>query len=211
MKLIDITPKTKFYIITDGKIMAVHFSSLQVQLEHFFVEADHLDVNGKFFVCLTTAEGKEIGLNNVEFRTTAFYKTAQDALNRQNRVVFTLKQADMPILLDRCGAKIIYKEERGGSGAIFHYAVWRYVKEGAFIGARLIPISFIDLLSNEISLEGYGNEGYTTDWHNTKEECDAKGQKNVEVVDFDDKPTEDEQPNNNDDMGVHIVFIKIVK
>lgn len=204
MKLIDVTPKTKFYIITDGKIVAVHFSSLQVKLEHFFVEADHLDVNGKFFVCLTTAEGKEIGLNHVEFRTTAFYKTSQDALNRQNRVAFTLKQADMPILLNRCGAKIVFKEERGCSGAIFYYSVWRYVKEGAVIGARLIPISFIDFFSNEISLEGYGNEGYTTNWYNTKEECEAEGQKTVEVCDFDEPTPKD------DDDGVHIVFIEII-
>ena len=43
MKLIDVTPKTKFYIISDGKIVAVHFSKLQIKLEHFFIEADHLD------------------------------------------------------------------------------------------------------------------------------------------------------------------------
>lgn len=204
MKLIDVTPKNKFYIITDGKIVAVHFTNLQVQLEHFFIESDHLDVNGKFSVCLTTAEGKEIGLNHAEFRTTAFYNTTQDALNHQNRVAFTLKQADMPILLNRCGAKRILKEERGYSGTIFYYSVWRYVKEGAVIGARLIPISSISLFTHGISLEGYGNEGYTTNWYNTKEECEAEGQKTVEVCDFDEPTPKD------DDDGVHIVFIEII-
>lgn len=204
MKLIDVTPKNKFYIITDGKIVAVHFTNLQVQLEHFFVVADHLDVDGKINACLITAEGKEIGLNHVEFRTTAFYETIQDALNRENRVVFDFKQSDMPILLDRCGAKLILKEKRGGSGAIHYYSVWRYVKEGAVIGARLIPISSISIFTNGISLEGYGNEGYTTNWYNTKEECEEKGQKTVEVCDFDEPKTED------DDDGLHIVFIEII-
>lgn len=205
MKLIDVTPKNKFYIITDGKIVAVHFSTLQIHLEHFFIDAAHLDVNCHYFACLATAEGKEITLNHVEFRTTAFYKTVQDALNQDNRVIFTLKQADMPILLNRCGANRILKEERGGSGAIYYYSVWQYVKDDNIIGAKLKPISDIDLLNNEIALtDGHGNFGYTTDWFNSKEECEEHGSKTVEVCDF-DEPT----PKDNDD-DLHIVFIEII-
>ena len=218
MRLIDITPKTKFYTIMDGKVVAVRVVELKIELRDQvlsgmigrYIE----DIDCKIHMELQTPHGRRLvkEWSNFGYNTAArnmLYKKPENAVNHVNAVDLTFSRDD---LMEWCGTHSCQPTQKPiphcATIRYFQYAVWVYIKENIAIGARLAPIKKIDLFNGIITAIWSGNE--YTQWYNTKDECLAAN--TYEVEDFED---EDEDENTQDEPtdtanAVHIVFLGVV-
>ena len=86
-----------------------------------------------------------------------------------------------------------------------YYSLWYFNRESNNFGAHITPIKKVNVFNGDVSTEITDKRN---ELFNTKADCEKAN--HVNVVDFDDEPTEDEQPTDNK-FDVHIVFIEVVK
>lgn len=107
MRIIDVTPKTTFYVSRNGEIVACRFSEIQLTVPSvrenrsntdFVVNADVVLANGEKFKASSLL--------------SSLYPTPQDCYNKTNKVVFTLSNGSLYMLLLDCGCKPSIKDNR---------------------------------------------------------------------------------------------------
>lgn len=207
-KLNTLTPKTKFYVVNNGDVVAARFTKAVLQLQRQFNFKEHSALACMLVGRLQLANGETLGVQYV-YRicaetlissTDKIYTTADDAREQHNSVEFVLSQYEFLMLMHKFGLTPTPDEYHGK-----YYSLWHFDRESNNFGAHLTPIKKVNVFNGDVSTDITDTRN---ELFNTKAECDKAN--HVEVVDFEDEPTEDEQPTDND-FDVHIVFIEIVK
>lgn len=107
MRIIDVTPKTTFYVRRNCEIVACRFSEIQLTVPSvrenrsntdFVVSADVVLANGEKF--------------NASSLLSSLYLTPQDCYQKTNKVVFTLTNDSLYMLLLDCGCEPSLKDNR---------------------------------------------------------------------------------------------------
>jgi hypothetical protein len=211
-KLIDLTPKTKFYVVNNGDIVAARFTKAELELKSQFNFEGYRPLDCTLVGRLQLANGETLGVKftyricsgTLTSSTDKIYTTADDAREQHNSVEFELSQYEFLMLMNKFGLTPTPYDYRGVRKDKY-YSLWYFDRDSNHFGAHLTPIKKVDIFSGDIVTDKTPSQN---ELFNTKEECEKSNQ--VEVVEFDDEPTEDE-PCETDDMGVHIVFVSIVK
>lgn len=200
MKVTEITPKSIFYYPRCGEVHAVRFLELAVRC----VAPPHptrtpKPTNFKVNAKLQFANGDIVEIKD-GFLGHQFYKTADDAVEKENPIDFTFTCNDVPETLAKCGCKPSIQDY----GWVAEYCVWTFLRDDCDTKAVLRPITYIDLFRHTIGVDWPRGNGKKK-WYNTSTDCYNDNQ--VKVVEFPDMP----DPEPQDEDGLHIVFIEIVK
>lgn len=213
-KLNDLTPKTKFYVVDNGAVVAAKFMKAELELDNQFDFKGHRQLNCKLAGMLLLANGNTtdvcftyaISSSSLLPRLDRIYATADDARQQKNGVEFEWSHYEFFMLMHDFGftPTPIDIQEYGG-GHTRNYTLWHFDRESNHFGAHLTPIRKVDLLNRSIVTDA---TDLANELFNTKEDCENAN--HVDVVEFADEPTEDEQPTDNE-FDVHIVLIEVVK
>lgn len=103
MRIIDVTPKSTFYVRRYGKIVACRFSEIQIMVPS--MREDRRDTNFVVYADVVLANGEKFNTNyNTPDLLLSLYPTPQDCYDKTNKVVFTLTNNDFyTALVVGCG------------------------------------------------------------------------------------------------------------
>ena len=205
MKLIDLNSKTKFYTINNGKVVAARFKSAVIRMGNQYDFEGHHSLDCRLIGELELADGTIAPVNwptvivSNGILAKKLYTRVSDALDDINPVVFTITHYEFMHLMLKLGAKPTPSDVKGwGGGHTRQYKLWAFDTDDQSFGAKKAAIQAVDLLTGTITTE-LGDQ-----WYNTKEECECS--RTYELVDFpDDEPEEEEEE------PLHIVFIEVIK
>lgn len=212
--VINLTPKTKFYAIDNGEIVAARFERAELHLENQYDFQGHRHLSCCLEGVMQLANGNKIDVRftycicsgSLLPRGEKIYATADDARTQKNYVEFTITHYEFVTLMHKFGyTPTLTDIKEYGGGHTKDYNLWYFDRESKHFGAHLTAIKKVDLFKGTITTNASDRPN---DIFNTKAECEKAN--HVNVVEFDDEPTEDEQPTDND-FNVHIVFIEVVK
>lgn len=213
MKLIDLIPKTKFYVVNNGNIVAARFTKAELELKSQFNFEERRPLDCTLVGRLQLANGETLGVKYV-YRicsgalissTDKIYTTADDAREQHNSVRFELSQYEFLMLMHKFGLTPTPYDFHGVSQNKY-YCLWHFNRESNNFGAHLIPIKKVDVFNGDVTTERTDKRN---ELFNTKAECEKAN--HVNVVDFDDDPTENEDIADKNGTSVHIVFIEVIK
>lgn len=155
MRILDVTPKTTFYVRRYGEIVACRFSEIQIMIPSvrenrchtdFVVYADVVLANGEKFNTRT----------NTPSLLSSLYPTPQDCYQKTNKVTFTLTNNDVySFLAMDCGCKPSIKDNR--------LYVWVYNTCG--MSAYLDKIDCVYLFRKSVVTSAVKK------WYNTQIDC----------------------------------------
>lgn len=212
-KLNTLTPKTKFYVVNHGNIVAAKFTKAELELKSQFNFEGHRPLDCTLVGRLQLANGETLGVKftyricsgTLTSSVDKIYTTADDAREQHNSVEFELSQYEFLMLMHKFGLTPTPYDYRGVRQDKY-YSLWYFNRESNNFGAHLTPIKKVEIFKCDRIVTDKTDE--LDELFNTKAECEKAN--HVNVVDFDDEPTEDEQPTDND-FDVHIVLIEVVK
>ena len=211
-KLNTLTPKTTFYVVNHGNIVAARFTNAELELKSQFNFDERRPLDCTLVGKLQLANGETLAVKYI-YRICSgtlissvdkIYTTADDAREQHNSVGFELSQYEFLMLMHKFGLTPTPYDFHGVSQNKY-YCLWHFNRESDNFGANLTPIKKVDVFNGNVTTERTDKRN---ELFNTKAECEKAN--HVNVVEFDDEPTEDEQPTDND-FNVHIVFIEVVK
>ena len=123
MRIIDVTPKSTFYVRRNGKIVACRLSEIEIKVPSMREDRCHTDFVAYADVVLANGEkfnthGNTLGL------LSSLYPTPQDCYNKTNRVVFTLTNSDICMfLVMNCGCSPSIKDTCLCAWTYNHYSM----------------------------------------------------------------------------------------
>ena len=211
-KLNTLTPKTTFYMISKGDVVAARFTRADLELNSQFNFEGRRPLNCALVGKLQLANGQTIAVRftycicsgTLMPREDKIYATADDARKQKDKVEFELSQYEFLMLMHKFGLTPTPYDFHGVKQEKY-YTLWYFDRESNNFGAHLTPIKRVEILKCGFIEADKTNE--FDELFNTKAECEKAN--HVNVVEFDDEPTEDEQPTDNE-FDVHIVFIEVV-
>ena len=155
MRIIDVTPKSTFYVRRDGKIVACRFSEIQIKVPSR--REDRRDTDFVAYADVVLANGEKFNTNyNTPDLLLSLYPTPQDCYDKTNKVTFTLTNNDICVfLVVNCGCSPSIK------GA--HLCVWTY--NSYAMTAGLDKIDSVYLFRKSV-VTATANK-----WYNTQIEC----------------------------------------
>ena len=228
MKVLDITPNTKFYVVDNGEIVAAKFKAVKVRTGHQLGFNAHAQIKGLFSGSLVLANGKKVCIdwdnwysysdNPCPFMPkehgTIIYATAEDARHERDNIIFTMTHTEFIYFIHNLGYAPTIKS---GDNS---YSLWffnRDTQHYGSLGSQLTTIRAIDIFNNKMMTDAH--QQYATQHkgvcdyndkvkiYSTKAECERDNE--VKVVDFDDEPTKEVPTNKN--LNIRIVYVEITR
>lgn len=155
MRIIDVTPKSTFYVRRYGKIVACRFSEIQIMVPS--MREDRRDTDFVVYADVVLANDEKFNTHcNTPDLLSSLYPTPQDCYDKANKVVFTLTDNDICMFLAlNCGCTPSIRN--------YNLCVWTYNPYAMTAGLDKIECVY---LFRKSVVTATANK-----WYNTQIEC----------------------------------------
>lgn len=189
MDITDITPKTKFYIINNAKVVACRFDKVEIGIVPYssWKAINDRPIDFCFVGSLILADGSTRSVTDLDM--IKFYLNAKDATAHTNRINFQLHISNLWKTLGDCGCTPLANEFNLGGSNYISLASWVWKEVNDYVGEVKSVIKAVDTFNHRLCFERNGFKSWDVKWWNTRKECIAANK--VEVVDFPDEVQEE--------------------